>query len=124
MLALILLAAAQPDCETTVNQGEMNECALIAYRAADAALNRQWAITLAAVRRRDQSDTAPIGMGSGPAEPRLRDAQRAWIVYRDSHCDSRYPYGSTGQLDYMMNVSCLTQLTLARTEQLEQIAGN
>ena len=37
-LLLLLFGFAQPDCENTVTQGDMTECAAIAYREADDAL--------------------------------------------------------------------------------------
>ena len=119
-LLALMLAIGSPDCENTANQGEINACALIGYREADAELNRQWAVTLAAVRKRNGDVPAPVG---GAPEQRLRDAQRAWITYRDAHCDSFLPYGSTAQLDYAQNIWCHTELTQARTEQLKEIAA-
>ncbi|HEY0011601.1 MAG TPA: lysozyme inhibitor LprI family protein [Allosphingosinicella sp.] len=113
LLVLTLLAAApQPDCERAATQPEFNACALAAFRHADAALNRQWAATLQAVRSQDDA----------PRAARLRAAQRAWSAFRDAHCDSAH-FGTIGaSLDYTLNIYCRTRLTEERTRQLADFA--
>ena len=82
LLILTLLAAApQPDCVRATSQPDLNECALAHYREADSALNRQWTLTLKAVRQEDESVDRVA---------RLRAAQRTWIAFRDAHCDSAH----------------------------------
>ncbi len=113
LLALALLAAApQPDCERADSQPEFNECALISLRAADAALNRQWAATLRAARSEDDA----------PRVARLRAAQRAWIAFRDAHCDALHFPAIGASMDYTLNIGCRTRLTEERTRQLADFA--
>lgn len=113
LLALALLAAApQPDCARVINQPDANACALASLRAADAALNRQWAATLQTVR----------GEGGATRVARLRAAQRAWIAFRDAHCDSAYFPVLGASMDYTMNIYCRIALTEDRTRQLAEIA--
>lgn len=52
---------------------------------------------------------------------RLRTAQRAWIAFRDAQC--RYEAGvyEGGSMAPMVHSSCLTQLTEARTKDLNTL---
>ncbi|MFM5077672.1 lysozyme inhibitor LprI family protein, partial [Aeromonas caviae] len=52
---------------------------------------------------------------------RLRTAQRAWITFRDAQC--RYEAGvyEGGSMAPMVHSSCLTQLTEARTKDLNTL---
>ncbi|MFQ2812649.1 lysozyme inhibitor LprI family protein [Aeromonas caviae] len=52
---------------------------------------------------------------------RLRTAQRAWIAFRDAQC--RYEVGvyEGGSMAPMVHSSCLTQLTEARTKDLNTL---
>lgn len=119
ILPALVLAVAGPDCENMVTTADMVECADIDYREADTALNNQWKITLAAVRASDKGRAGEAGWGS--REKRLLEAQRAWLTYRDAHCSSLYPYSTAFQLDYVMHVHCLTDLTEKRTGELAEI---
>jgi len=113
LLALAFLAAAPgPDCERAISQPDFNACAHASYRDADAALNRQWAATLRLVAGED--DAARVA--------RLRAAQRAWIAFRDAHCDSLHFATIGASLDYMLNIHCRTRMTEERTRQLAALA--
>jgi uncharacterized protein YecT (DUF1311 family) len=113
LLVLTLLAAApQADCARPANQPDANACAHAAFRDADAALNRQWAATLAAIRSRDDA----------PRLARLRAAQRAWIAFRDAHCDSLHFATIGASLDYTLNIYCRTRMTQERSRQLAALA--
>ena len=117
ILFLALIAGAPvPDCKNTSKQIEISECALIEWRKVDAELNRQWKITLSTMKRN--------GDGAISAEQTveyLLKAQRAWITYREAHCDSLHPYTMRAQLDYSLNVWCQTGLTQARIEELREL---
>jgi uncharacterized protein YecT (DUF1311 family) len=52
-------------------------------------------------------------------KPRLLDAQRAWIKFRDAKCDSENQTGGTQ--DRIGGASCLLQVTVRRTVELEQM---
>jgi len=110
-LALLLAAAAASDCDRDDNtQSEMNACALESFNEADAGLNAQWKLTFQAFRKRSVEDAA-----------RLRDAQRAWIVYRDAECDAEYPFDLGVSLDKMLHIYCRTEMTVERTERLRAL---
>jgi uncharacterized protein YecT (DUF1311 family) len=107
----IALAQATANCSTTSVQSELNECALAEYVEADEALNRQWKVTLRAVRAK--STVRANGL--------LR-AQRAWIVNRDTKCDKELPWSLGVSLDKMMNINCRTGLTIKRINELKRLA--
>lgn len=116
-LALMLAgaAAAAPDCGNAVTQQDMNFCAAQEFRTADAELNAQWRITATEMRRRDDAIAAD---GRPGYFDQLLAAQRAWLAYRDAHCDSEGYAARGGSLEAMLVANCRTQLTIDRTEQL------
>ncbi len=120
ILALVIAQTEQPiDCNTQVNQLEMAECALIDFQRSDAALNRQWRQALAVIQQFDRNNADSIRRaGIRSAENNLRTAQRAWITYRDAHCESEARNHWAGVTRHLIQNNCLRELTEARTRQL------
>ena len=75
---------AAPDCNEPVTQMAMNECASLDYAKADKELNAQYRKTEAVM---DDWD-AELPDSQKGAEKALLKAQRAWIGYRDGHCEA------------------------------------
>ena len=104
-----------PDAET---QLAMNMCAEIDFERADAALNAAWREAIAAARAADreidrQSDQRPT------EEAKLREAQRAWLVFRDAQCTVEgYEEARGGSMEPMVYSGCRARLTRERTAQL------
>lgn len=99
---------AAQDCDK--NQQTMNLCAQQRYEKADAALNRTYNRNLKA-----QPDVA--------AQHRLRDAQRAWISYRDKDCAVEAgPRETSGSIWPLQYYGCLERHTMRRTMELQQQA--
>jgi uncharacterized protein YecT (DUF1311 family) len=111
-LLLLLAAPATPDCRRAVTQPELNACADEELKRADDRLNRQWRLVVARLERQGELDRLQ----------RLREAQRAWLVFRDAHCDSLHFPDIGASLDYTQNLWCRTELTIERTEQLADLA--
>ena len=88
VLALGLLAvpaAAQDvDCSTAMTQVDLNQCAYQDWEEADARLNAVYKEVVAAYTSLD--DDLPEELGSGVKT--LREAQRAWISFRDLDCEA------------------------------------
>ncbi|MDQ1611378.1 MAG: hypothetical protein QOG00_1309 [Pyrinomonadaceae bacterium] len=100
-------ADREDPCPGEHTQFELNRCAARARDKADAELNQ--------VYRELMKDT------SGAERAKLRDAQLAWLKFRDAHCDYR-SVGNKGGSIYPMVVSfCLAGVTNARVEQLREI---
>ncbi len=124
MIALAILlsgaASADPDwnCADPGPQQEMNYCAAQEYRKADVALNAQWKRTAAHMKQRD------AGQDSGDENPpehfaSLLAAQRAWITYRDAHCQTAGHLFYGGTMEPLIVSTCKTGLTQERTHQLK-----
>ena len=128
MIALVVaaLAIVQPtpaghDCDDPMSQPEMNACAALDFERADAELNRVWQEAIAAARAADAEidrtyDQRPT------SEAKLREAQRAWIVFRDAHCTVvGYEEARGGSMEPMTYDACRTILTEERTAQLRSL---
>ena len=121
-LALTFLVAASVpawtqtlNCENPTSQVEMTGCADRELTAADDALNRTYADAMRIARERDE-DGHP---GSAvPVVSLLRDAQRAWIPFRDRACDLEASAWAGGSGQSMAYLQCKTRLTRERSRDL------
>jgi uncharacterized protein YecT (DUF1311 family) len=113
-VALCVVAGAagaqEMDCAQAVAQQDMNWCAAEDYRAADAALNAEWRVTVDWAR----------GVG---LEEDLRAAQRAWIAFRDAACEVEAGVWEGGSMAPLIHATCMTRLTEARTTDLILLGG-
>ena len=117
----LLLLTAQPlDCGEARTQAEMNECAVRHFEAADAELNAVWPRALAYARGLD-ADGVPAFDDRPSAEARLREAQRAWLTFRDAHCAVAGYEARGGSMESMVYEGCRAQVTGERTEQLRSL---
>jgi uncharacterized protein YecT (DUF1311 family) len=122
LLLAALVAAAQPaaaarNCEDPPNQAEMNLCASTAFERADDELNALWPRLIEEVRRAD-IELGPAVDGRVSGETKLREAQRAWITFRDSHCTMVGYEARGGSMEPMLYNGCRAQLTRDRIAQL------
>ncbi len=120
ILTLLLLTfstipalAQELDCENAMTQTDMNICALQEFEAADAELNTHYQAAIALTKGYDQ-DTEVSGN-----EEALRESQRAWVEYRDTACRSETLLSEGGTIQPLLISSCMTRLTLRRSEDLE-----
>ncbi|TNC48993.1 DUF1311 domain-containing protein [Rubellimicrobium rubrum] len=118
LVLLLMAAAAGPalaqaaDCSEAVTQADLNECAYEGWQAADRDLNDAYAAAVAKARDYDATSSTPA------AEDTLREAQRAWVAYRDPACKAQ-AFPLTGGAAYPMEqFGCLQRLTEQRTEML------
>lgn len=52
----------------------------------------------------------------------LTNAQKDWIKFRDSNCKFKsYAEDESGVIANKMNIDCLTQSTISRTEELKEL---
>jgi uncharacterized protein YecT (DUF1311 family) len=103
--------AQAADCRNPVDQHTMNNCAADDYDAADRALNLQYKVT-----------RKVLAGASDGADRRLVTAQKAWIAFRDGHCDTVAAVVAGGTMEPLLRYSCLAETTRARTVQLKQLA--
>ena len=130
LLPLLLQSAdAYPECNRKAAdmglQQEMNICAHRDFLTADAAMNAQWRLTREHMRERDAQWDPEWDAGQGASEggrpgffATLLEAQRAWIAFRDAHCDYSGFEARGGSMEPMLVGYCLEQLTLERIKQL------
>jgi uncharacterized protein YecT (DUF1311 family) len=106
-LALLLsaLPARADDCDNATTQAAMTQCAADAYASADKALNQTYQGVMAKL------DAA--------GQDKLKQAQRTWIKYRDSHCKAAAADVKGGSLYPAVLNGCLAETTQARTAELK-----
>lgn len=97
---------AQPETDCTVPEATvaMIECASADLQAADKRLNEAYKAVRANL---DELGTAL-----------LLKAQRAWIKFRDAECERERDAARGGTMAPLLQLSCLTQLTKQRTNDL------
>lgn len=102
--------AQQVDCKSPKYQVEMTFCAEQSWIAADEELNVAFRTAREAMRKIDSALPAE----QKGAETQLRDAQRAWITFRDATCAAEgYSYHG-GSAEPMVIYSCRARVTKAR----------
>jgi uncharacterized protein YecT (DUF1311 family) len=123
MLAGSQAAAQDFDCTdfSNANQIQMNQCSYESYQAADEDLNLAYRLARDALKRSDADivevyGELPENYQSGVII--LRDAQRAWITFRDLSCQAEGQQYYGGSIRPLIENSCKENLTRARTEQL------
>ncbi|HVK90936.1 MAG TPA: lysozyme inhibitor LprI family protein [Mycoplana sp.] len=115
-------AEPELDCANAVTQMEMNLCAQVDYEAADDELNRAYRAAMKVMETTD-ADLGEIDPAYPGAVGALKKAQRAWIPYRDAHCELAGFEARGGSLEPMLVSACLADLTLKRTQELEALAA-
>ena len=118
LLALLQTPYQDHQCDDPQTQPDINACAAIEFEQADAELNAAYREAIAEARAMDAEidrnyDTRPT------SEEKLREAQRAWLVFRDAHCVyEAYGEARGGSMEPMSYEVCRAALTRERTEQL------
>lgn len=98
-------AFADDDCDRdNQSQMAMNQCAGVDAAKADAALNAVYKQLAAKL--------------DGKEKTALRDAQRAWITFRDKECEYRTVENEGGSIRPMALAACAREMTEARTKAL------
>jgi len=111
------LAQDKPDCDNAMTQGDMNQCASLDWQKADAELNAVYKKAMAQMHATD-SDLPDDLKGAADT---LRDAQRAWIPFRDKACESYGFLARGGSMEPMLVFNCRADLTNQRIKQLQDL---
>jgi uncharacterized protein YecT (DUF1311 family) len=120
LLALLFAAQSPEACEHAQTQLAMNQCAFAEFEQADLGLNAAWRHVLAYVRASDRD--GPFNSDGRPSgEAKLRDAQRAWITFRDAHCAVHSYEARGGSMEPQLYESCRAEVTNQRTRQLRSL---
>jgi uncharacterized protein YecT (DUF1311 family) len=83
----------------------MNQCAGKAFRAADATMNQ--------VYRR------LVSMLDEDEKAQLKEAQTAWLKYRDTNCEFVADQYKGGSIRPLIEATCLGDMTKSRTTELK-----
>jgi len=105
--------AAKLPCEKRARtQNELNQCAGSAFEKADAEMNRVYQPLMSATARRGES-----------YQQKLKEAQQAWLKYRDATCESEAAINAEGTIYPTAYNYCLAQVTTERTKRLAMMMG-
>jgi uncharacterized protein YecT (DUF1311 family) len=117
-------ASQEGPCDKAMSQAEMNMCSGEQYRKADVRLNTVYAKALALMQQslsdaRGRNDKQQEAYEQTAIE-KLKAAERAWIQYRDLHCDAAGQQYEGGSMRPMVVSDCLKQTTDHRIEEIKQ----
>jgi uncharacterized protein YecT (DUF1311 family) len=98
---------ADLDCDNAMTQRDMNTCAYQDYLAADLALNEVYAWAMSRAKTYENG-----------ADLALRDAQRAWIPYRDAACAAEGLLYEGGSIRPLIEYVCMATLTERRAQDM------
>lgn len=115
--ASVAHAQDKPDCNNAMTQMDMNICANMDFQKADAELNVVYKKAMAKMRETDSYLSDDL---KGAADT-LRDAQRAWIPYRDKACESYGFLARGGSMEPMLVANCRTDVTEQRIKELNEL---
>jgi len=95
------------DCTdwSSLPQQGLNACAYQDWQDADASLNAAYSAVM-------------VILGSSPEADTLREAQRAWITYRDKACEVAAAPMRGGSAEPLLRNGCLARLTERRAQDL------
>ena len=104
LILAVALAAAPAAAQT---QSNMTQSSSAQFARADAALNAAYRVAAARL--------------SSNGKARLVKAQRSWIAWRNAECAFRSNGADAGSIGTMVALDCSTELTRARTTQLDAL---
>jgi uncharacterized protein YecT (DUF1311 family) len=96
---------AHTDCKKAATQMDMDYCAGLDFKAADAQLNALYRQMMA---KYDEAD-----------REKLKAAEKAWLAYRDAECDYETASSIGGTIHPMVETMCQTDKTKARIKELK-----
>jgi uncharacterized protein YecT (DUF1311 family) len=91
-------------CANASSQADMNDCAGREYKAADATLNQVYRQLISLLDDEEKSQ--------------LKEAQTAWLKYRDANCEFVGSQYKGGTMRPMVHAMCLADMTRSRTSEL------
>lgn len=106
--------AGAQSCDFPGTQSEINACSYELFEKEDAKLNAAYADAMAVMKDWDAS----LPSKERGAVEGLKQAQRAWIAFRDAACASEAYATKGGTISPMVLSSCMARLTATRSEEL------
>jgi uncharacterized protein YecT (DUF1311 family) len=106
----------QPGGSTTIG---ITDCILAETAEWDAILNEEYKATQ---QVNEAADTDGLSQVMDRADA-LRDAQRAWIAFRDADCGARYAMWQDGTVRTIVAANCHLTMTAQRAIELRDMRG-
>jgi len=114
-------------CDWAKTQMDMNQCSGEQYGKADARLNALYTKLTRLLEKDTAADQPKRENGrkehNQTAIQKLRAAERAWIPYRDLHCDAARDQFEGGSMSPMVWADCMTRITDHRIDELKDAYG-
>ncbi len=111
------VAAQEVDCANAMAQIDLNQCAYADWEAADAELNAAYKTAMALLK--DWDANLPQEEQGGALA--LKEAQRAWITFRDRACEAEGYAMKGGSAEPLVVYGCMRLLTQERTDHLTSL---
>lgn len=92
-------------CANAGSQADMNDCAGREYKAADTTLNQVY--------------RQLVSLLDDEEKLQLKEAQTAWLKYRDANCEFVGGQYKGGTMRPMVHAMCLADMTSSRTGELK-----
>ena len=108
------------DCTAPQTQADMTYCADQDFQKADDQLNIVYKKAMASQVALDKQ-SAEINPDYVGAVKALKKAQRAWISYRDGHCEGVSYEAAGGTMQPMLEAGCKAALTINRIKELREL---
>lgn len=108
------------DCANAQNQLDVNQCAYQDWQSADDDLNAAYKAAMQLLKSWDAG--APVADQGAAAA--LREAQRAWITFRDNACAAEGFAMRGGSAETLLIHGCMRALTEERTNHLTSLLEN
>lgn len=105
-----------PGGSTTIG---ISDCILLETAEWDAILNEEYAATQALNAQLDDAQPPPFIDRTDA----LRDAQRAWIAFRDTDCTAQYAMWQDGTIRTIVGANCQLTMTAQRAIALRDMRG-
>ena len=110
MLLLLANGAYALDCQNAMTQRDMNQCAYLDFQKEDKVLNQLY-----------QRHRATL---SNERKTQLKEAQQAWLRFRDLSCDYEADFYVGGSIAPMVKSACLIAQTKNRIVDLNHYLDN
>ena len=117
------VAAETSPCDKAETQQEMNQCSGEEYRKANSQLNGPYSKLVASMRKEivaaQHKNDASQEKYNATALEKLRSTERAWIRYRNLHCNAARHLTEGGSASPLVWANCMTEATRHRIEELK-----
>lgn len=112
LLSLPAVAQVGPNCDG--NTLEINACMAAELQKVEADLNATYARVVKSLSLPDRPD-----LPRSAWLVKLRNAQRAWVAFREKNCDAVYELNAGGSIRNMRYLACMRRHADARARELE-----